>query len=330
MRGKAFYNLIKMKWEDNHNFDVQPWQVEDLRSISDEKLFERLAQHDIILTPESILLYAEKCDGPEELTDCLLLDGKNEKLQAQVYLLAFEAWRRFCPKKQTLSVFCDELDHLIEQFDSAELDDVEPLYNQLLELCKIMDQNVDQGVDTQEITKLLDSICAHDIESFTYEFIAGLIDAEQRTMASMLLDAFYPYAEDKRWFDFLRVRLLAESDEAEGKIMLDRLFVELQEEPDIDLGFEMLHLLSQLGERSAFQVLLDNMSSWLQTEEDFQHLLSTVRDYFCAFDFDQEEKVVDKMLHERADIDPETKFFPTDPCLKKLKEIVNITQQAQF
>ncbi len=330
MRGKAFYNLMKMKWEGDHDFDVQPWQVEDLRALSDEELFNRLGQYDIILTPESVLLYAEKCDGPEELTDCLLLDSKNEKLQAQVYLLAFEAWRRFCPKKQTLSIFCDELDHLIEQFDDGELEDVDPLYNQLLELCKILDQNVDQGVDAKEISKLLESICAHDIETFTYEFIAGLIDAEQRTMASMLLGAFYPYAEDKRWFDFLRVRLLAESDEIEGKIMLDRLFVELQEEPDIDLGFEMLRLLSQLDERSAFQVLLDNVGSWLQIEDDFQQLLSAVRDYFCALDLEQEEEAVDKMLEERADIDPDTKFFPTDLGLKKLKEIVTINQQAQF
>jgi len=330
MKGKAFYNLIKLKWEHDPDVRAEPWQIEDLRTISDEDLFKRFAGFEIPLNHETLMLYAEKCDSPEELVDCLLLDPKDEKLLGQVYLLSFEAWRRFCSHKQTLSLFCDELDHLISAHDQDTLEDKQALYDQLFELCVMIDQHIDAGGDIGDVKSLIETWCAHDLESFIYEYVAALIDEDEDAAASELLETFAPYAQDQAWFDFLRVRLLAKADVVESKIMLERLFAELVEEPDLDLGLEMLRFLATLDEKHAFQILLEQISSWMHTESDFQQLLSTVRDYFCALDHEKEEAHIASMLEKRASIDPDTKFFPNDKELISVKSLVDAKFKAQF
>ena len=321
LRGKAFYNFLRSKWLDDQGITIEPWQVEDKRVLSDEKLFSSLEDLNIQIDLEAFLLYAEKCDSPEEMTLCFTDENHDEKHYGQVYLIVFELWRRKCPKKQTLSIFCDELDHLIDTFD-AEEESGDQIAEQLLELCKILDAHVDEGKPADEVYELITSFIAHDLESFLYDFILHQINNQNITNASELLDGFYPYVEDKRWLDLLLVRLLAETEIDESKIMIDRLFIELQEDPDIDLGLEMLRTLIVFDERSAFQVLLDQISHWIQTEEDFQHLLAITCDYFCALDLEEHEKTLRTMLSKREENPLDAKFFPTDLELQNLKNLV--------
>ena len=323
LHGKAFYNLLRVKWQADHNTQAESWQIEDYRALSDRESFQNLHLLNIELDLETLRLYTEKCDSPEELTDCLILDDQTPDHYGRAYLLLFEAWRRFCPKKETLSLFCDELDYLIDQFDNDAIEDGELLAEQLLELSAILDGHVDEGEEPQEIFAHISSYCAHDLESFIYEFISSEIDSENEITGSEVLDAFYPYVADKKWYDFLRARLLVEADVEEAKVMLERLYHELEEQPDIDLGLDMLRLTIQLGERYAFQTLLDRVGSWVEVEDDFQQLLTVVRDYFCAMDHENEEQTIDKILEARQNISPDTKFFPTNEALKSLKEAVH-------
>ncbi|HPE84603.1 MAG TPA: hypothetical protein PLO43_00285, partial [Chlamydiales bacterium] len=255
-------------------------------------------------------------------------DETHDELRyGQVYLIVFELWRRFCAKKQTLSIFCDELDHLIDLYDSNDIANLESIVDQLLELGKILDAQIDEGVPAEEVYDYVTSFIAHDLESFLYDFILDQINRDQAMSASEILDAFYPYVEDKRWLDLLLARILFETDVEESKIMIDRLFEALQEEPDVDLGLEMLRMLIIFDDKSAFQSLLDKVSSWIQSEEDFQHLLAIVRDYFCALDLEKEEKVLSDMLEKREGQPLDAKFFPTDIALQNLKSLVSTQLQ---
>lgn len=326
--GKAFYNLLRVRWRADHEIHVEPWQVEDYRAVSDKELFERLQALNIEIDLETLRLYIDKCDSPEELTDCLILDDHQPGRYGEAYLLLFEAWRRFYPKKETLSLFCDELDFLIDQFDNDTIEDAERLAEQLLELSAILDGHVDEGEKPRDIFEQISSYCAHDLESFIYEFISSEIDGDNELTGSEVLDAFYPYISDKKWYDFLRARLMAQANIEEAKVMLERLYCELEEYPDIDLGLDMLKLTIQLGESYAFQTLLDLVGSWVEIEDDFKQLLSIVRDYFCAMDHEYEEQVIDTMLKTRENIPPDAKFFPTSEDLKSLKATVHKFNQG--
>ena len=113
LKGKALYNLLRINWLEDPSIGVQPWQVEDYRVLSTADLFSKLEKLKIPLNEESFLLYVESSDSPEELVECLCLDDEDLEISDQSYLLLFELWRRLIPEKESLSIFCDELDRLI-------------------------------------------------------------------------------------------------------------------------------------------------------------------------------------------------------------------------
>jgi nucleoid-associated protein YejK len=62
--------------------------------------------------------------------------------------------------------------------------------------------------------------CAHDIEAFLYDYIIEQMDEGNEIYASELLDGFYDYISDKKWFDFLKARLFALSDSEDSESLL--------------------------------------------------------------------------------------------------------------
>src|ERR1700691_81201 len=171
LKGKALFNLLRMSWIENRNSDVKQWQVEDLRDLSIEDLFSRLKKLGLILNEESFYLYAENCDSPEELADCVWFEEDDLEGHDIAYLLLFEMWRRLLPGKLCLSVFCDELDQLIELYDQGGLDKEEPLQNALSILEDILDDAYDEEEgDPQLIFDEIAGYCAHDLESFIFDY----------------------------------------------------------------------------------------------------------------------------------------------------------------
>ena len=119
MQRHALYNLLRMNWKEHKDLDVEPWQVEDYRKLSLEALFKRLSDLSISLDRVSFLAFADDLDTPEDFADSLNDESDNDPMvQDQIYLLIFELWRRLIPEKQSLSIFCDELDRRIEMYDS--------------------------------------------------------------------------------------------------------------------------------------------------------------------------------------------------------------------
>ena len=120
MDKRALYNLLRLNYQEDPTLAVESWQVQDYRGFSLEDLFNQLKEINIHLDKPSFEIYVENTEDPEDLTQLLSEDVENIKTQDQVYLLVFELWRRLAARKPSVSLFCDELDRKIEEYDRGD------------------------------------------------------------------------------------------------------------------------------------------------------------------------------------------------------------------
>lgn len=324
LKGKALFNLLRMSWVEDRNSDVKQWQVEDLRDLDIEELFSRLKKLGVILDEKSFYLYAENCDSPEELTDCIWFEEEDLEGHEKAYLLLFEMWRRLLPDKLCLSVFCDELDQLIELYDGGELDQEESLQNALSILEDILDDAYDAERKPQRVFAEVASYCAHDLESFIFDYISDQLAENNETYASELVDAFYDYSSDRRRFDLLRARLFALSDLEESNIIYGRVLEELAEKPDLDLILLVAESLIHHGDVRLFMQAVRQALPLIQKEEELQNLLAMVAEYYRCLDRDAEENAVKGMLDARSAQPLEKIVDPSDKAIASLAHMISI------
>lgn len=320
---RALYNSLRMNWLLDPNLAVEPWQVEDYRSMPLPKIFERLRLQDIVLDRASFLSLAEDFDAPEDLTESLL-EGINADpvTQDQVYLFIFELWRRLLPEKASLSIFCDELDYQIQQYDSGQLENLETLEDALSQLKTILDENSDQGADPMDVFESICSGCANDIESFLYDFISEQIDQGNEIYASELLDIFADYVRDVRWFDFLRARLFTHSDPEAADLLIQQIIKDSQTDPELELYLEILLYMVQAGNRNDFASLVKKTVPLLDSEEDFQDLLNICADFYHRLDQENIEMAIQRILKKRSRIPFESRFDKKDPDAAELFKVI--------
>lgn len=297
---KALYNLIRMNWFNEPNLNIEPWQVEDYRSLKLPILFDSLLAWDISIDEQEFLNIAETADSPEMLSDILTENLSLEPPeQDQVFLLVFEIWRRLLPEKQCLSVFCDELDHQIFLYDSGDLSAAEGLQDAIANLQMIMDENLDEGAKPVEIFETLSSACANDLKTFLYDYIAEQIDSEHTTYALELVEGFSPYMKGNKWFELLKIRLLEFSDSEEARLELRKLVQKVVKEEDLPFNLEVLAFIVQAGENGEFNKMVRATVSILEKEEDFADLLTICADYYNCIDDDEKEQQVQKIIDDR-------------------------------
>lgn len=310
--GKSLYNALRINWLEESSPQIETWKIEDYRALETKEIYKRLETLHICLSEESFLSYAETCSSPEELTETLWVGSLDPEEMDQAYLLLFELWRRLIPEKQTLSLFCDELDHLIYLFDHDLLKDKQPLEDAIEHVEAILDENVDQGTAPQETFENFCKYLAHDFERFIYDYISLQLDENEDIYASELLDAFYEYAADKSWFDLLRVRIYYKTDAEEGHLMLDRLLEQTQEAPDLDLLLEILRFLIHQADINEFNKVAMLCKKLLKNEEDFQELLALTCAFYRLLDREKKEDTIAQILHKRAPIDLNHPLNPQD------------------
>ena len=327
-KGKALNNLLKLSRAEDPQTEVQPWQVASYRELPIEDLFARLSALGICLNEKSYLVYSESSESPEDLIDFLWVDEEEDEKHDEAYLIIFELWRRLLPSKQTLSIFGDELDHLIDLYDNGDLTDEESLQKALTELEDILDQGVDSGGKPEEVFQMVSQYCAHDIETFLYDYIIERMDAKDEIYASELLDGFYDYVQGKSWFDFLKARLFVVSDSEESDILLLGLLEQQEEEPDLELCFEIARFVVIRGDTHLFIKAAELLLSLISVEEDFIAFLDLLAEFHRCLDQDSEEKAVLDLMAKRqsnnndaliTDLDKATALeFLQDPKRDKL------------
>lgn len=323
MNRRALYNSLRMNWVMDPSINVEPWQIEDYRSLPLDEIFERLDDKDIHLDKTTFIAFADSVDSPEDLTDGLLEDLKDDiASQDQVYLLVFELWRRLLPEKPSLSIFCDELDQQIHLCDSGQVKNIEPIQDALANLQVILNENSDEGADPIEAFNCIDDGCANNVESFLYDYIAEQIDNGNDSYAIELLDGFSGYMRDKKWFDFLRARVLSSSDPKESSQMIQRLVAKAAKEPNLEFNLELLSFLVSVGEKEIFDRLVKISLPLIELEEDFQDLVAISADFFHRLDREAVENTLQDILNMRAKLPLHKNFDPKDPQLNTFTKAV--------
>lgn len=317
---KALYNLLRLNAAEDPTVSAEPWALEDLRAVSIENLFGRLAKANVPLDRSAFLQFAANCDTPEELAELLLPD--EEEQYDRLYLLVFELWRRLLPEKQSLSIFGDELDERIARYGQENLESDEPVQDVLANLLEILDENTDAGAAPQEVFEVISDYCAHDLENFIVDYIADILDSGNEAYASELIEGFAPYVNEPIWFDFLRARLVSSSDIKEANRLIHKI---LENEPDSSLLMEILNFLAGSGEHELFVAAVRKVLPLLKTEEEFLEVCEIVADYYRRLDQDAVEQSIQKLMQKRKSSQQKNNFGPlnpTDPDLKTLNQIL--------
>lgn len=320
---KALYNLLRVNWLDDPAIKAEAWQVDDYRNISLDELFHRLGKMGINLTRQSFLYYAANFDNPEDLTDCLVTDELEENFWDKVYLLVFEMWRRLVFDKPSLTVFCDELDFQISLYDQGHVEDIEGIQNVLVGLQDVLEDNVDD--ENREPVTLFKSVaenCANDVESFLYDFIADQIDEENYDYATELVDGFYDYISDVKWFKFLRIRLVSLTDSEWSENLLVQFMDEFSGSMNLDLLFDVLSCMVQNGSEEYFADTVRMVVKLLESESDFQDLLHIVLDFYGVLDMGSRESAVREVIRRRRGKDLEGVVNHNDEDVLFLLEMI--------
>lgn len=327
-RGRALYNLISMNWQEDTSLPVFDWQVENYRSLPTEELFESLDELEISLDEEALRIYADAVISPEELADTLWVDEDLTQFD-QAYLLIFELWRRLLPEKASLSIFCDELDHLISQYDQEQLEDEEEIHQALSDLESILDEHVDQGADPKEIFAEIGLYCSHDLESFVYDFASDQIDADDDLYASEILDAFEPYLSDHKRSDFLQMRLIAQTDQEEADTILSDILDEQKENPDLELLLDIARFLVHHGAIARFVETITQTRALIETEQDFQELMAITSHFYQLLDREEKSQKVLAILKRRLEIPLEREIASSDRDVEAFFQLVEDLDRSE-
>jgi hypothetical protein len=324
---KAFFNLLRLQAQKDTTLRVEPWQVEDYRELATQELLHRLHLLGLELSAENFLISAAGYDNPEELAHFL---WTKEEHQDPAYLLILELWRRLVVEKQSLSIFCDELDHRITLYESDPIQHESSVENMLMRLKEILEENVDEGIEPKAAFASLTRYLAHNLETFLYEYISDCIEAKEIVNATELLEDFYPFVQSTSWFDLLRASLLAPSESHEANLVLKNILGKLKDHPDLDLLLEMASFLVSHGDPHLFHQTVKQAFDLLSTEEDFQELLLTVADYYSCLDMDKEESVVQAIFSKRKEKQPEASIERSDKDLHKFEAFLQETDWSKI
>ena len=321
---KALYNSLRMNWILDPSADVMSWQVEDYRAIPLDGLFEKLEDRGIRLDKNSFVAFADTLDTPEELADALFSEiPEDMALYDRVYLVVFELWRRLLPEKSCLSIFCDDLDYHMHEYDTHPEENLEALEDALANLQVVLDENTDDGADPLDAFECINKSCANDIETFLHDFILEQIESGNESYASELIEAFGIYVLDIQWFEFLRARVISSTDPDEANQIIKQIIGSKDLEPDLELYVEMLSFLVSYGEKHTFDHLVKKSLEIIETEEDFQMLLSTAADFYHRLDREDIEIAVKALLTKKQSIDTSKPFNQQDPAIFALLQILS-------
>lgn len=309
---KALYNHLRYLAREDSTLKVDSWAVEDLRILPMEKLWEKLHQLGVHIDQASFIHFSHDCDTPEELTDLLVNENLTNQNQDRIYLILFEIWRRILPEKVSISIFCDEMDHLIDQYDQDMLETDEKIQDALAVLAEILAEHVDAKVKPKIAFEKLAEHCANDLEIFIYDYISDLLDQNNLSYATELFELFSIYFFHLADWQFLQARILSFSDITEANRRLEEL---LSKEIELDLLFEILEMLVSVGEKELFPLVLKKMIPLLSSD-DFEDVCALSAEYFRRLDLEKAEVKVLELKKSK-------KSFPE--ILKEFQKIVGNT-----
>ena len=291
--GRALFNLLRTKAESGDSQGIKEWQIRDYRALSIDQLFDGLLDLGIDLDLDQFEVAAENVDAPEEIAAAMAPPGEPYD---KVYLYIFELWRRLFDDRETISIFCDELDNALLNYDDDPITNGEVVYGLLKELVSILEQNVALGQKPKTLFKLIAEFLSHDLESSIYNYIQDLIEQDRHMAASEITENFMPYVELKIWFELLNIKLMhgVSSSDATARVSLFLEKVDMAK--DLDLYMELLHFLNQTGYKELFESVYAKAVKLVSRRDEYIECLDILHEYFHLNDKKKEEKLVRGLL----------------------------------
>lgn len=320
LQDRALYNLLRLNWRDDPSLTIQPWQVEDYRAKPLSEIFKRLRGLGIVLDEKSFKEYASTVETPEELAECLWLKEEDEEDYGHAYLLLFELWRRLFPEQQSLSIFCDELDYQIDLYDHNAVQDEDKMQAIIKELEDILDRHADLGIQPKEVFTMVGQYCAHDLERFLFDYIADQIDCGNDIYASEMLDGFSSYVKNEEGFDFLKGRLLYETEPEEAEMLFQGLLEQMEENCPFDLLLEMSAYFSTLTNPTLFFQTLRLSLKAMRDTKDFFDLLELLVEFYRLNDREESYHTAHKILEHQELRSQDIKTVMQHPEIRKVLE----------
>lgn len=324
---KAFYNLLRLNQHKIESgminiTDLEPWQVENYRKIPTDELLERLRVLGKPMNSEEFIAQADQYESPEELVEKIAKE-KDPFDQDRLFLIFFELWRRLLPEKRVMSIFCDELDFQISYFLEKKDPSYSSLQDALTYLQEIIEDNKDQGVEKKEAFQIIQMFCAHNLETFFYDYILSLILADEKQYAAELLESFKQCFQHTFWFEYLAARLAILEDPEDGYKQLERLINKMKREPHLDLALDILYFLGESGNQSLFHDLAIKTLPLLKIEADFQELMDACFIHYNHLELKQQGDAIAEILNKRQDLPIDMPIQPSDGDVKALRRILD-------
>jgi hypothetical protein len=320
---KALYNLLRFTSLNNPNIKVKPWQIENLRKISLNELFEKLHKLNIYLDQKSFKEYAKNADSPEELLEIIAFEIEDIDHKDQIYLIIFEIFRRLCIEKQCITIFADDLDNEIFLYDNDELTTDENIQDMLSILKNLLDESTDKGLSSKEAMDAFLKNLAHDFENFLFDYIKDQIDSKNYLYAQELIDNFYIYLKKTIYFDFLKAMTFEEEDITKTNEILNKVIFRLIDNFDLDLAFRVLDYMVDAADRNLFLKLLKLISINITTEEEFSYLMKLSLDFFSRLDNEKNENKILSILNKRNKISPKKEIQKNDKDFLEFLKILS-------
>lgn len=324
LQRKALYNLLQLNLPRIESgeiqiADLQPWQTENYREQTTEGLMQRLRDLGISFGNGDFVSFTEHFEEPEEAVDALTPDWEPlEKDKA--FLIVFELWRRLFPEKRTLSIFCDELDYQMTQYDLDRSNEIADILEYFLQ---ILEENVDKGLDPIEVMQTIQTYCANEIDSFLFDYALEQIEEGDYDYASELIERFYPYLKTTIWFDYLKARLDYLDDAEVGCTEFEKVIKGVNSETSIELVEEMLYFLGQAGNHTLFYKLALKMFDLMETEEDFREFLEICYLHYDHLELKEPGIILSEIFHRRKQIASDELLDPKDTDLAKVRSVLD-------
>ena len=197
----------------------------------------------------------------------------------------------------------------------------ELIQDAIANLLDVLDENIDKGKEAREVFISLSKYCAHDLESFLYDYIADQIDEDNDSYASDLIENFYQFLSNWQWFDFLRVRIIAKTDIDIANDILRKIIEEGDENLDIDLSLEILYFMVQAGDTELFIKLSKETLNKISIELELSEFLETVAEFFRRLDKEDNRLIIEKIIESRKKIDSNSSVEKDDKDIEAITAI---------
>ena len=305
--GRAYYNLLWLERLRGNSIPAHKWEFLDYRELDFATLFSMLHEFNIFFDADTFESLSEDADSPEEFSERIEIEDKDDK--RKIYLIVFELWRRLIEDKESVSIFCDELDRIVAAYET-EKDDQQLLFI-LHKVLEILERNTCLDEPPEEIFQRLSLYIAHDLENVIYTYIDTKLKSGSEDSCLNLIEHFMPYIKEKRALKFLKLKSLPNAFYEEKEKLTIYIVSSLQENVNLSLSISILFYLIERNSAELFSELFSFLIHHISEEKPLVALLDVLVAYHRKMGQEEKQQQVYQFLQKRLSTPKKGKISPT-------------------